>query len=709
MLSNKNKEKFIKKYSRYLESVMNFSLSSVPVMKRPVFEIKNDSESWTGKGILHIGTAEMKADDEKELMTWCLYVIGHECQHVLSTTNKSWEYGLNEGFRIICRHISKQVDKKPRLLKKSSDYDRLIEDAQKEGLYVSKESIMELVHFIINSVEDGRIERIRSLKRPGFKNYMIICRGKNWEDNPISEDFYIKGNAISYIYTVLNQVLNLSTMGIYQKNFTTIACNNREMHKLIQELIPYIYNGVKAPTCRKAMENAVQIVNILADDIIKASKTTPLEELLKELIKNALDKTMAADKDYSYSDSRTEETGKNMENEKYSPFGISLDDMLNRKNESEVEPGSDSKNKDDDATNDEFSNNGYDNTDKNSSCSVDIVVNNAEEISGIIISSVMETAKESSETEINSSIKAGYINKKKMPKTLIEEGDKDKTVTDISDINNNYAYDITFEERFRNYVPDENMPMELHGKGNTLKHKIEKIFKNQESPLIRGQKSGTLDVANLYKFPLGQMDLFYKKAETNEFDGCSYFLMDNSGSMGNGQGSKRYHCLRALSVMETAFQKIMPLKIVAFDAYDDTRVKHDVIKNWTEKISLNGSYNYYAHESSGYGNKDGYSIRVAIKELLWRSEEKKILFVLSDGLPSCYAMQNEGEQDVHDAVAYARKNGIEVVSIYFGNNLSETAEDVIIFRKMYERNCIITEPEHISDELIRILKRFCFR
>mgnify|MGYP000171806367 FL=1 len=147
----------------------------------------------------------------------------------------------------------------------------------------------------------------------------------------------------------------------------------------------------------------------------------------------------------------------------------------------------------------------------------------------------------------------------------------------------------------------------------------------------------------------------------------------------------------------------MPLKIVAFNADDCYSVRHQVLKNWSEKVSSNGSYNFLTHCYANGGNKDGYSIRVATEELLHRPERKKILIVLSDGLPSAYE-KNDGKKDVNDAVRKARKAGISVISIFFGDDSERSA-----FVKMYEKNCIITEPEGIDAELVRLMKRFCFR
>ena len=153
--------------------------------------------------------------------------------------------------------------------------------------------------------------------------------------------------------------------------------------------------------------------------------------------------------------------------------------------------------------------------------------------------------------------------------------------------------------------------------------------------------------------------------------------------MGDGPRSKRYYCCRAVSIIEHAFTDIMPVKIAAFDANGSSSVRHRIIKNWSEKIHNSGAWNFYTNDNVGWGNKDGYSIRVATKE--------------------------QAYSDVANAVKEARKAGIVVVAVYFGDYVADDAPDVVKFREMYEKNYIAVLPEEITGELIRNMKRFCFR
>ena len=56
----------------------------------PVLELSADEGAWTNNKIIHIGTSDLKITNEKEMMMWANFLLGHEIQHVLSTTDKAW-------------------------------------------------------------------------------------------------------------------------------------------------------------------------------------------------------------------------------------------------------------------------------------------------------------------------------------------------------------------------------------------------------------------------------------------------------------------------------------------------------------------------------------------------------------------------------------------------------------------------------------------
>lgn len=669
MITLEEKEAWIRRYYPFCESYMKLALADRNNI--PQLEIGLDKGSYTDHAIIHIGIGTLEENDEESLLRSVLFLIGHEVQHVRSTTQRAWTYGLTRGFQVILEEYANKTETKKKVFRKEADYDVYIKELASRGCCISMGSLQRFVHFVANSLEDGRIERIRCIKRPGFKDYMIAFRGRDWQKNEVESSFVQNlDDPRTYLLLVLNQILNLATMSIYQKGFTKICPIDSRPQILIHSLMSDIAAGVASANCRGCMEHAIAICKKLAVEIIEASKLTPLEELLSEILSFLIEECGSSS--FEGTDSRNEETSSESSG------------ILFGKSELEGELNSSQEDK-----KDSINHSTGDSPEKEEEC-----------MDGLITA-----AKAASDDEITDAVRDVYIDERLNKKRKEDFIDKEKAVDDdslpdLEDVNTHYDTQINLNEEARTYPANERMPFELKGQANVLKRKVEKIFHNMQKPILRGRRTGQLDAAMAYKLAMNQMDCFMKKGEVSEFDGCAYFLADNSGSM---QGNRQENCCKALAKIEHAFQDVMPLKIVAFNADDCCSVRHQVLKNWSEKVSSNGSYNFLTHCYANGGNKDGYSIRVATEELLHRPERKKILIVLSDGLPSAYE-KNDGEKDVNDAVRKARKAGISVISIFFGDDSERSA-----FVKMYEKNCIITEPEGIDAELVRLMKRFCFR
>lgn len=669
MITLEEKEAWIRRYYPFCESYMKLALADRNNI--PQLEIGLDKGSYTDHAIIHIGIGTLEENDEESLLRSVLFLIGHEVQHVRSTTQRAWTYGLTRGFQVILEEYANKTETKKKVFRKEADYDVYIKELASRGCCISTGSLQRFVHFVANSLEDGRIERIRCIKRPGFKDYMIAFRGRDWQKNEVESSFVQNlDDPRTYLLLVLNQILNLATMSIYQKGFTKICPIDSRPQILIHSLMSDIAAGVASANCRGCMERAIAICKKLAVEIIEASKLTPLEELLSEILSFLIEECGSSS--FEGTDSRNEETSSESSG------------VLFGKSELEGELNSSQEDK-----KDSINHSTGDSPEKEEEC-----------MDGLITA-----AKAASDDEITDAVRDVYIDERLNKKRKEDFIDKEKAVDDdslpdLEDVNAHYDTQINLNEEARTYPSNERMPFELKGQANVLKRKVEKIFHNMQKPILRGRRTGQLDAAMAYKLAMNQMDCFMKKGGVSEFDGCAYFLADNSGSM---RGNRQENCCKALAKIEHAFQDVMPLKIVAFNADDCYSVRHQVLKNWSEKVNSNGSYNFLTHCYANGGNKDGYSIRVATEELLHRPERKKILIVLSDGLPSAYE-KNDGEKDVNDAVRKARKAGISVISIFFGDDSERSA-----FVKMYEKNCIITEPEGIDAELVRLMKRFCFR
>lgn len=265
-----------------------------------------------------------------------------------------------------------------------------------------------------------------------------------------------------------------------------------------------------------------------------------------------------------------------------------------------------------------------------------------------------------------------------------------------NDSNNKFYEEHELELRY-------SLPVDIKREGSRFRKEVERIFRNKEEYTLRGQRRGKLDVGNMHKLQVRDFNVMVKKNIPIQSDYVAFLLEDGSGSMNENEKYKASK--QAISVMEEGLKGIIPFKIATFNTHRSTTV-HNVVKGFHEdERSYNYAFNALVQRRPGGGNKDGMSIRVATKELLKRPERDRILIIFSDGLPSDYiGGQKKGMVDVKNAVKEARKAGIFVVSLLFGN---ESFRDLNIenYRYMYEKNIISCEPQMISNQLTKMLKK----
>lgn len=782
MLNNFNNEKDMLKmeelkelanrYQGYCEREVTMYLCDLPNIKVPRIIFNNGQDMYTNNETIVLGLGGYNVEDEEEFLLFTLYILGHEVQHIRSTPTKTWVWGQKQALKLLCGKIAKKfLPNSSYRLNADEDIKDFLKDLEKENIYISLEELKRLIHFVMNSLEDGRIERIRLNKRAGFKRQVILFRGKIWGETPI------ENTDQDDLIVILNQILSLSTTSLYQKGFHDFYIDT-EVEKKVYNLQNNIAKAVISSTNIKCMEEGIKICEKLSDEIIDfVQQNGTLEKIMKDF----LDKLESfqngkGEKSTGGQYSNTTFDEEQNENNNSSPFGQSelelelteeeyselkkssqdnedsnngsfakitiVDENGNditekvlekeegaeknsgktssSENNEESEKNKGKKKKEEDNTEEKSNNSLQGNNSSSSNSSKPPKLSQSQKTDRYDTGSrnVGDCKNETSDNgDIERKIKEEMENAAKeanndiiVAKKSSNKINKDNSATiddsvlpDISDVKNCYSKDIIFKEVKRAYNVDTDLPSELEARSRTFKKKVDSFFKNKESLAITGKKSGSLDGANVYKLAMNRIDCFYKKGIKTQFEGACYILCDNSGSMGNGVGSKRHEACKAISIIEKAFSDKMPLKVVAFDA-DFNYVIHEVIKNWNEKFKKSTAYNFFKKGRSGCGNMDGYSIRVATKELMGRPEKKKILIILSDGTPSNYNSYNQGLRDVSDAVDEARKKGIDVVSIFFPDGYSSREKEA--FTNMYKFNCITTEPEHISNELIRIIKKF---
>lgn len=256
------------------------------------------------------------------------------------------------------------------------------------------------------------------------------------------------------------------------------------------------------------------------------------------------------------------------------------------------------------------------------------------------------------------------------------------------------------------------LPPELKLQAQSLHKEIIRI-REARNRFNKGLRRGTLDTGALWKTGLREDAIFSRKRNPDSGSVAFYILIDNSGS-NNSPASlanpdlRKYQAARsAAAVVEEAIRDVAPCKIALFDQ-SSMSVNHCVIKGFDEKKSGNRSWNSLSAIGTGGCNMDSVNIRIAAMELMRRSEKKKVLFLLSDGLPSAYGSKSEAYAEVRQAVLAARRKGVIVIPIMFGT------EDFLrssqpTYELMYEKNIISCVPKEITPRLCTLFRQVICR
>ncbi len=765
------------KYYPVFDAEVKIELLFSPKSSVPYLFMDEGTDTYTDMKKINIGLGSVQqynVSTEEEFVFTVLYLIDHECGHIKHTPKKPWEYGFDEGIRQICRILSETVEGPgKRIFRKPSDIDKFVEFLNGQGISLSVGSLKQYVHFIQNALEDGREERLQAKDSTVFRNRMRVCRGKNWMNAPVTFADVMAGslNPTAKLLVKLNQILSLATTSLYQKDFFEYY-NNSSVYDEIEQLVPYITKAVTSGTCRKCMQQALEIERMLADDLINACKSSSLDKVMSEIADNLSDNA-------SYNSQSTDElngigedldspgvfdeNGQLEKSKSEKDSNQSSDVLSNEDSDDDISEGTSNNISENTSSqnNTQNDNGGKSNTNSDSS-------GNPEEIDGK--NDIADTDKSEPEQDITGEFtnsedssedmeykqpssgcvwnhkennkgvtnedaygmdvmnhdkvteavekammdaaaqSAGLIgelmSKVNSKPELKEKKYINKPVTPIESIKEKYSPNMKFYENIRKYELRYQLPSDIQYRADSLRDEIEQVLQNEKRYLY-GLNSGKLNASAVSKFILGDVDLYYRDGEPKTFDGVVYQLIDNSGSMGYGRGSKREYSLETCAIMESAFNDLMPLKITAFDAQGTNHVTHECIKDFDEVQDLNCSYNFLMQGRGGNGNKDGYSIRIATQELLARKEEDKLLLIISDGLPSDYPTMLNGREDVKNAVEEARACGIKVIPIFQAESENEAGNEstLSLYKEMYG-DIIATVSENIETEILKIVKDF---
>lgn len=645
---------------------------------------------------------------------------------------------------------------------------RINEMAEAEGLVVHQQALMSICHRTANILEDGRIELKDSRENIGFNRNRLYFRSKLWEwayVDCIRYGLYKKVDEGMKISMIQNNLLTLATLyelpkegerakaGVYNKGWLNVF-RDSDMHETIKECKPWVLEGINGEVCADIVVPTVKIVEklwkymrdticigqedfdaierfieelriMIEEDEVNHGKANP-----KKSIPTGSDKP-ESEEDSKGDEESGEEADSNSEDAEISENTGSGDECASE--EAEKSEDADSGTSEEDKNEDTTSEKG-DSSDNEGSPKTDLKAGGQSDEAKADNSSSSSSKGDSGEPS-----EEDNFDFDKEPEDT-SDGDEESEDADTMQSQRNTQYQDTSEaqadkerlmerdpksledalagcydedECIKNFREDValrtnpcKMSMEARIQGNKLKRFFENYLRNKSTPNRVNLVSGKVNTKQLTKVCIGQQDYFKRMGQPWKPDCSFYILLDDSGSM---NGKKRMYAARQCSALEFGIPNAVPFKIAAFDTnyvHGQYYVRHRMIKDWNEKCG-NFSYSetWLQNNDCGGGNKDGYSIRVATHELLQRPEQRKMLIVLSDGEPTDYnGGQSQGYADVRNAVEEARKSGIDVVAIFFGdaNFIKNSTKH---YEYMYQKDYIGVMPDSIFPELEKVLKR----
>ena len=250
-------------------------------------------------------------------------------------------------------------------------------------------------------------------------------------------------------------------------------------------------------------------------------------------------------------------------------------------------------------------------------------------------------------------------------------GDKFVKRRDISDMEN------TKRKGKEWYVASKS---EVSATVGTVRRKLERVVTAMSrTHWENAKRNGRLDVRrNVSKIVNLKSNVFRNKVEEININTAITILIDMSYSM-RSYGKDAMAQQITIAVAEALAPVGVPLEVLGHHTtcnWDQTKVtwdeeiygRVDNIVMWQFKdfedgmSACRGSMGTIARRTDG-ANADGDAIMWAAQRLYERPEEKKVLFVLSDGQPAYYSQTRDVDQYTRDAVEWCMFRGIEVMGL----------------------------------------------
>ena len=263
------------------------------------------------------------------------------------------------------------------------------------------------------------------------------------------------------------------------------------------------------------------------------------------------------------------------------------------------------------------------------------------------------------------------------------------------------------------------------GMAGAMQRDIERMMAaRSRSAYVPGLRSGRLHSASLYRLAVGDDRVFRRKVTGEAKSTAVTLLVDNSASM---RGRKMLVAIAAAYALATTLERVaIPCEVLgyttderplhgkvqageiapkvareAFSRYAGIRMP--LYKPFAQRLTPANRQRFAVAamtESKNWANVDGESLQYAAMRLLPRLERRKVVLMLSDGMPAVLR-GNVDELEAHLAktVQTLGDAGIEVVGIGIMTNAVS---------RFYPRHLVLESledlPKAVMGELRRILE-----
>lgn len=562
---------------------------------------------------------------------------------------------------------------------------------------------------VFNITEDGRIEKRMGNMYPGLVNYFRYNNGTIWQMDAEQVPSKINpetGVEEKELDNFLRCLITYSVVGLRPRWYK--GTKGSELRDEVEKVLPIIDDCIDASTCRKNCDKTEELFETAWDYIIKLLKQLQDDEERLEDYMNGEGEGAGAGGTGDFGEGTSGEGDGTSAGDGDGSVRLSGKSGETGDNSGSSYSSSGDKNEEQDYS-DTFdmaegeAARGRENISHDGSGSTKVVKSKetlpeAPKSAEELVSEVTEGVKTTAAKEASSSSEA--------PKKTAPEASTSMTSEEVSRMCGEVGYD---NESIRTYIEKRDkysmipIPDTLRPAASRFKRKVVRCFKEKNSKITK-MTTGKLDMRLLHKVAMDEYNVFTKDLNKSNVDAVVEICWDGSGSM---CGGKQNYSGQACAIVEEGLKGLVPLKIINFST-DWKHVIHYLVKDFNDKDrSVNYAMSYTKSKGFNGGNKDGYSIRVCTQDLLKRPEKDKILIVMSDGLPTDYNSINP-EDDVKDAVKQARKRGIIVIPIFFGDErFRESSFNE--YEYMYEKFIINSAPEELPDRLVKLLEKLVLR